>query len=316
MEIAGVIQKYLPVGIALSICLLLMVSCTAPPTTPSAANGEELATYQIEIDLLGAEYEASVDNQGRLKTSIEALSGDGKISLSINEDTTLLDKNGKPLQFIHVAIDPTLPPPPEDAHIVGAVYDLRPREATFNPPLRLTLSYDPEELPGGVKESDVYIAPYDEATGWGRWYYKRVDTENHKVTTQVNYFARFAVLAPRELTSPKPPPKPTPQPDLISMSLGQALSSGKPTLAEFGWRTCVPCKMMKPILEELAVEYKDKLNVVIVEVYEQRELTNQYRIMTIPTQIFFDGSGGEVTRHMGFWAKEEIIAQLKKMGID
>ncbi len=73
---------------------------------------------------------------------------------------------------------------------------------------------------------------------------------------------------------------------------------------------------MKPILEELAMGYKDKLNVVIVEVYEHKDLTNQYGIMTIPAQIFFNSSGEEITRHIGFWSKEEIIAQLKKMGID
>ena len=104
--------------------------------------------------------------------------------------------------------------------------------------------------------------------------------------------------------------------DLTSVPLGQALSSGKPTLAEFGSNTCIPCKQMKPILEELAVEYIDKLNVVIVEVYEHMDLARQYQIMAIPTQIFFDSSGEEVTRHMGFWPKEEIIAQLKKMGIE
>jgi FKBP-type peptidyl-prolyl cis-trans isomerase 2 len=103
---------------------------------------------------------------------------------------------------------------------------------------------------------------------------------------------------------------------LTSLPLGKALSSGKPTLAEFGSSTCVPCKQMKPILEKLAVEYKGKLNVVIVEVYEQRALTQQYGIMAIPTQIVFDSSGKEVTRHMGFWAKEEIVAQLKKIGIE
>ena len=106
------------------------------------------------------------------------------------------------------------------------------------------------------------------------------------------------------------------EPNLASVPLGQALSSGKPTLAEFGRGTCIPCKEMKPILEELALEYRDKLNVVIVEVDEHRDLTNQYGIMAIPTQIFFDSSGEEITRHIGFWSKEEIIAQLKKMGID
>ncbi|MFC1864913.1 thioredoxin family protein [Chloroflexota bacterium] len=104
--------------------------------------------------------------------------------------------------------------------------------------------------------------------------------------------------------------------DINSIPLEQALSSGKPTLAEFGRGICVPCKAMKPILEELAVEYIDKLNVVIVEVDEHRDLTYQYGIIAIPTQIFFDSGGKEIARHMGFWPKEEIIAQLKKMGID
>ncbi|GAI49912.1 unnamed protein product, partial [marine sediment metagenome] len=53
-----------------------------------------------------------------------------------------------------------------------------------------------------------------------------------------------------------------------------------------------------------------------VEVYEQMDLTRQYGIMAIPTQIVFDSEGQEITRHIGFWSKEEIIAQLKKMGID
>jgi len=103
---------------------------------------------------------------------------------------------------------------------------------------------------------------------------------------------------------------------LTSMPLEQALSNGLPTIAELGSSTCIPCKQMKPLLEELAVEYKGKLNVVIVEIYEHRELAQQYGIMAIPTQIVFDSSGKEITRHMGFWPREEIIAQLEKMGID
>jgi FKBP-type peptidyl-prolyl cis-trans isomerase 2 len=104
--------------------------------------------------------------------------------------------------------------------------------------------------------------------------------------------------------------------DLASIPLGQALSNGKPTLAEFGSSTCVPCKQMKPILEELAIEYESKLNVVIVEVYEHEDLTRAHQIMAIPTQIVFDSKGKEITRHVGFWAKEEIITQLKKMGVN
>ncbi|HCP60678.1 MAG TPA: thioredoxin [Dehalococcoidia bacterium] len=104
--------------------------------------------------------------------------------------------------------------------------------------------------------------------------------------------------------------------DLTSTSLKQAISNGKPTLAEFGRGVCISCKEMKPILEELSVEYKGELNVVIVEVDDNIDLTRQFGIMMIPTQIFLDSEGEEVFRHIGFYPKEEIIAQLEKMGIE
>ena len=105
-------------------------------------------------------------------------------------------------------------------------------------------------------------------------------------------------------------------PDLASIPLEQALSSGKPTLAEFGRGVCVPCKEMKPILEELATEYQGKLNVVIVEVDDHMDQVRQYGIMAIPTQIVFDSNGNEITRHVGFWPKEEMVGQLRNMGIE
>ena len=104
-------------------------------------------------------------------------------------------------------------------------------------------------------------------------------------------------------------------PDLASIRLEDALTNGKPTVAEFGWRECTPCKRMKPVLEELAVEYGDRLNVVIVEVYEHMELARQHEIITIPTQIIFDRNGAEATRHIGYWDKERIVDQMVKMGI-
>ena len=108
---------------------------------------------------------------------------------------------------------------------------------------------------------------------------------------------------------------PSETPDLASIPLGDVLANGKPTLAEFGWKDCIPCKQMKPILEELATEYQDRLNVVIVEVYDHTDLTGQYHIMTIPTQVVFDGNGNEVGRHIGLWPKEAMISQLEQMGM-
>jgi len=102
---------------------------------------------------------------------------------------------------------------------------------------------------------------------------------------------------------------------LASIPLEKVLTNGKPTLAEFGWRECIPCKEMRPILEDLDKEYKGKLNVVIVEIPFHEDLAEEYGIRVMPVQIFFDSKGNEVVRHGGFLPKEAIVGQLEKMGI-
>ena len=97
--------------------------------------------------------------------------------------------------------------------------------------------------------------------------------------------------------------------------LEEALSNGKPTIAEFGAATCIPCKRMKPVLEELIAEHGDKLNLSFVDVRNRSDLARKYRIELIPTQVFFDSGGQEVTRHVGFWPKEDVVAHLQELGL-
>ena len=194
--VSTVIKTLYPLLLA-CLVLSLMVGCATSSTAPPVTNGRELSTYQLEINLLGTKSEFPVDSQGRLKAEVELSSADGRLSLSLNEGTLVRDKNGLPLQVIDVAIEPNPPPPPEDTYIVGAVYDFRPEGANFDPQIKLTLSYDPEELPEGAIEGNLHIARYQD-TGWGKLLYKNVDVESHKVTTQINHFARIAVLAPKE----------------------------------------------------------------------------------------------------------------------
>ncbi|OIP27971.1 MAG: hypothetical protein CO103_08170 [Chloroflexi bacterium CG_4_9_14_3_um_filter_45_9] len=183
---------FLLVCLALSLVAGYTASCTAP----SAANGGTLSTYQLEINLLGTKNRLLVDSQGRPKTNVEISSADDRISLSFNKGTVGLDKDQRPLQAIDAAIDPSPPPSPKDAYIVGAVYDFKPEGANFKPQIKLTLSYDQRELLEGLREENVYIACYQD-TGWGKLLNKKVDTESHKVTSEIDHFARFAVLAPR-----------------------------------------------------------------------------------------------------------------------
>jgi len=96
--------------------------------------------------------------------------------------------------------------------------------------------------------------------------------------------------------------------------LEEALANGKPTIAEFGAATCVPCKAMKPILEEIVAEYGDKVNLSFTDVRIHTNVATKYHITLMPTQIFFDSAGQEVTRHVGYWPKEDVLAHLEELG--
>jgi thioredoxin 1 len=72
---------------------------------------------------------------------------------------------------------------------------------------------------------------------------------------------------------------------------------------------------MAPILQELSEEYKGRVIIKIIEIYEERELTMVNRIRLIPTQIFFDAKNQEVFRHEGFMDKEQIKKIFQKMGV-
>ena len=90
---------------------------------------------------------------------------------------------------------------------------------------------------------------------------------------------------------------------------------GKVTMVDLGAASCIPCKMMAPILEKLEKRYRGKAVVVFIDLRYDREAAQKFGIRAIPTQIFFDENGREISRHVGFMSEEAIVAQLKSMGV-
>jgi thioredoxin 1 len=88
-----------------------------------------------------------------------------------------------------------------------------------------------------------------------------------------------------------------------------------PMLVDLGKGTCIPCKKMKPILEELKTEYEGKAVVRIIDLRDEPKEASRYGIRLIPTQIFFDAEGKEVFRHEGFMDKQSIKAKFAEMGV-
>ncbi len=94
------------------------------------------------------------------------------------------------------------------------------------------------------------------------------------------------------------------------------LTAALPRLVELGSTTCVPCKMMKPILDELSAAYAGKLEVSFIDIKQQTEQADRYSIRVIPTQVFLAPDGSELFRHEGFFPKEDILAKWKELGYE
>lgn len=95
-----------------------------------------------------------------------------------------------------------------------------------------------------------------------------------------------------------------------------AVTAKLPKLIDLGAGKCIPCKMMKPILDDLKANYADRFTTVFIDVWENPDEGKKYGIEMIPTQIFFDAEGKELFRHVGFFGKEDILGKWKELGVD
>lgn len=84
------------------------------------------------------------------------------------------------------------------------------------------------------------------------------------------------------------------------------------TFLEIGAESCIPCRMMKPIMKDIAEEYPGVVKVVFHDLYKDRSIGQQYGIRVMPTQVFLDARGKEFFRHEGFYPKDEMKAMLDK----
>lgn len=87
------------------------------------------------------------------------------------------------------------------------------------------------------------------------------------------------------------------------------LDSEKVSLVDFWATWCGPCRMIGPVIEELAGEYEGKANILKMNVDENSEIPAQYGIRSIPTLLFIKG-GEIVDRHVGVASKAQLKSKL------
>ncbi len=96
---------------------------------------------------------------------------------------------------------------------------------------------------------------------------------------------------------------------MASKFLDYLATQDKPVLADFWADWCGPCRMMHPVLQELAREWKGRATVVKINSDEQPELAARFNISALPTLVLFDG-GKEVHRVSGAMPLQALNAEF------
>lgn len=96
---------------------------------------------------------------------------------------------------------------------------------------------------------------------------------------------------------------------LSDADFGSAISGSKPVLVDFWAEWCGPCKLIAPVLEEIAAEHGDKIEIAKLNIDENPQSPASYDVMSIPTMVVFQ-DGVEKKRIVGARPKAAMVAEL------
>ncbi|MBR5454351.1 MAG: thioredoxin [Rikenellaceae bacterium] len=100
--------------------------------------------------------------------------------------------------------------------------------------------------------------------------------------------------------------------EVTTSNIDELLASDKPVMIDFWAVWCGPCRMISPIVDELAAEYDGKVVIGKCNVDDQAEIAERMKIRNIPTILFFKG-GEQVDKHVGAATKPQLAEKLNAL---
>ncbi len=96
---------------------------------------------------------------------------------------------------------------------------------------------------------------------------------------------------------------------ITNENYSEVLASGQPVVIDFWAEWCGPCRMVAPIVEELAAEYEGKVVIGKCDVDDNDDIVAEYKVRNIPTIVFIKG-GEVVDKHVGAISKDALKAKV------
>ncbi|MDE6183581.1 MAG: thioredoxin [Rikenellaceae bacterium] len=100
--------------------------------------------------------------------------------------------------------------------------------------------------------------------------------------------------------------------EITSQNYKELIESGKPVVIDFWAEWCGPCRMVAPIIDELAAEYEGKVTIGKCDVDNNDEVSAEFKVRNIPTILFFKG-GQQVDKQVGATSKEALEQKVKAL---
>ncbi len=165
----------------------------SPPPPPIIEEPEEVPNGFVTQYLTDI-----ISPDGKVTETVTIRSSENGTTLIIPAHTEALDAEGQPLEQITVQPADSSVPEPPDSNVIYTL-DFGPDDSTFDPPITITMTYDPDELPEGVAPGDLALAYYDNKLGeWIELFDILIDTVSYTISGKTSHFTRFAVLAPMQ----------------------------------------------------------------------------------------------------------------------
>jgi thioredoxin 1 len=123
----------------------------------------------------------------------------------------------------------------------------------------------------------------------------------------------FTGCAPKPASGPAPQPQTQTQAKPPAQVQAQA-QTNLPKLWDFWATWCPPCKQLKPTIEALEKEYEGKIEIKSIDVDQNKDLAEKFKVQAIPTLIFLDAKGNELSRIVGLVPKDTLVGRFKTHG--